>query len=361
MTMKKSIYKPGSLFIASLLLLSYSISAQELTREFSKEYKVEQGKTLDLNNKYGNIVVETSETDQVRIDVKVTLRYPNREKAERLLSYIDIRFEEDSDRISARTVIDDKFSFTGWGGDSKKFTINYNVKMPEWMDLNLTNRYGNTDLDDLDGKVKLDIKYGNLTASKIRRGNQKPLNSLTLSYGKGSIEEAGWLDATLRYSGNFSIDKSQALLVDSKYSKLYFGSVNSMVCESKYDNLNIETIHNLVLNGGYTDINIGTLIKKLVFEGAYGAFDVDRIPAGFESLKTNSRYCGIRMGIEESAAYKLDAKMSYGSLKIEEDNFKTKKRIVNNTSSETTGIMGNDESPSSDVSITSSYGSVKLY
>ena len=32
--------------------------------------------------------------------------------------------------FSAKTVIDDKFSFTGWGGDSKKFSIDYNIKMP---------------------------------------------------------------------------------------------------------------------------------------------------------------------------------------------------------------------------------------
>ena len=51
--------------------------------------------------------------------------------------------------------------------------------------------------------VNLDIKYGNLTAGKLTRGNIKPLNSLNLAYGKGTIDEAGWLDLTVRYVGSF--------------------------------------------------------------------------------------------------------------------------------------------------------------
>ena len=90
-------------------------------------------------------------------------------------------------------------SFNGWSDDSRRFTIDYDVKMPVWMDLSLVNKYGNTDLDDLYGLVDLDIKYGNLTASKLTRGNEKPLNTLNLAYGKGSIDDAGWLDATVRY------------------------------------------------------------------------------------------------------------------------------------------------------------------
>ena len=203
--MKKSVYKSGTLLLAALLL-SFTLSGQEeLSKEYHKEYKVSPSMTLDLNNRYGDIDVETSGTDQVVIDVKVTLKYPNRERAEKLLSYIDVEFNDESEGISVKTVIDDKFSFTGWSGDSRRFSIDYTVKMPEKMNLALANRYGNTMLDDLSGHVSLDIKYGNLTASKLSRGNEKPLNRISLAYGKGSIEEAGWLDGLFRYCGSFTI------------------------------------------------------------------------------------------------------------------------------------------------------------
>lgn len=360
--MKKSVYKPGILLLTALFLLSFSVAAQEeVTKEFHKEYKATQGTKLDLSNRYGDIVVQTSETDQITIDIKVTVRYPNRERAEKLLSYINVEFTEEPNLIAAKTVIDEKkFNFTGWGHESRRFSIDYNVKMPVWMDLALANRYGNTELDDLKGLVELDIKYGNLTASKFLRENEKPMNTLSLAYGKGTIEEAGWLDATIRYCGNFTVNKSQALLLDSKYSKLQLGTTSSIVGETKYDNLRIESINNLVLDAGYADINIGTLAKKLVFEGGYGSFNIDRIPSGFESLEVESRYMGVGLGIDESASYNLEAKTSYGGLKFDENNFHNKRRIIENNSSEISGVVGKNESPASTVKVTSSYGTVRL-
>lgn len=360
--MKKSVYKTGSLLCISLFLISFTLNAQnELTKEYHKEYSATKGMKLELNNRYGAIVVHTSDNDQVVIDIKVTLKFPNRDRAERLISYIDVQFSEGSDGISVKTVIDDNFNFTGWGGDSRRFSIDYDVLMPEWMDLELVNRYGKTDLDNLSGHVSLDVRYGNITANVLARGNEKPMNSVTISYGNCSIEEAGWLDATIRYSGNFSVTRSQALLIDSKYSKLRLGSVSSLVGEVKYDNLRINEISNLVLDAGYTDVNIGTLSKKLVFEGGYGGFNADIIPAGFESLEIDTRYTGVRLGIAENASYILDAETSYCSLKYDEEKLKVRRRIVENTSSEISGIVGSDDSPDSSVKVKTSYGSVKLF
>ncbi len=359
--MKKLVYKSGTLLATSIFLLSFTLSAQELTKEFHEEYTAKQGTTLDINNRYGDIVLHTSETNQVVIDVKVTVKYPNRERAEKLLSYIDVRFSQEGDVISAKTIIDEKFSFTNWGSDSRRFSIDYNIAMPVWMNLTMANRYGNIDLDNLDGLVNLNIKYGNLTAARFGRGNEKPINTIILAYGKGSIDEAGWLDANIRYCGSFILTKGKALLLDSKYSKPEIGSISSVVGETRYDNIRIGDINNLVLDAGYSDINLGTLTKKLQFEGGYGSLNVDRVPAGFETIDITSRYSGVRVGIDESASYDLEANLSYGGLKYNEDNFQNRKRIIENNSTEISGIVGKDTSPSSTVKVKASYGSIKLY
>jgi hypothetical protein len=133
-----------------------------------------------------------------------------------------------------------------------------------------------------------------------------------------------------------------------------------MVGESKYDNIKIDNINNLDLENGYTEVNIGELSKKLVYNGSYGSFSIESIPEGFESLNVETRYMGVRLGIDESASYKLDARVSYGGLKYNEDNFKNQKRIVENNSHEVSGTVGNNENPSSIVNIVASYGTVKL-
>lgn len=359
--MKKYNYKPGMLLFITLFAVSSIITAQEVTKEFHKEYAAGANTTLDVSNRYGDVVIQSWDKDQVIIDVKITIELPNREKAEKLLSYIDVQFSEEPNLIKARTVIQDNFNFSGWGSDSRRFSIDYNVKMPVKAALALANKYGNTEIDELQGLVNLDIKYGNLNAGKLTRGQIKPYSKVIIAYGKGKIEETGWLDLNVRYVGSLGITKSQALLVDSKYSKLTLGETSSVVGLSKYDNYKINKISNLVLENGYTETNIGTLTKSLSYKGSYGSFSVEQIPAGFETLDTETRYMGVRLGIENTANYHLNGKVSYGGLKYNEDNFKNQRRIIENNSSEISGIVGTVESPSSKVNIVASYGSVKLY
>jgi hypothetical protein len=356
--MEKLNYKSVALFIISFFIVSSAMYADEVTKEYHKEYTA-GSKTLDISNKYGDVIIQSWDKDQIVINVKVTVDMSNRERAQDFLDKIDVQFSEGSDVISAKTVIDDKFNFTGWG-DSKKFSIDYNIKMPVGTDLTLANKYGNTDIDELHGLMDLDIKYGNLSAGKLTRGNVKPLSTLNISYGKGTIDETGWLDLTERYVGSMDIAKSQAILLDSKYSKITLGETSSIVGQSKYDNIRIETINNLVLENGYTEVNIGELTKKLTYHGSYGSFSIDRVPAGFESLDVETHYMGVKLGIEESANYKLDAKVSYGGLKYNEDNFKNQRRIVENNSHEVSGTVGNEENPTSRVNVIASYGSVRL-
>jgi hypothetical protein len=356
--MKKSDCKSVMFFLISLFIISSTISAQEISKEFHKEYAAGT-KSLEISNRYGDVVIESWNKDQIVIDVKVKVEMPNHDKAQRLLDLIDVQFSESSDAISAKTVIDDKFNFTGWG-DSRKFSIDYNIKMPVGTNLTLSNKYGNTEIDELHNLINLDIKYGNITAGKLTRGNIKPLNKITIAYGKGTIDEVGWLDLNERYVGSMEIAKSQAILLDSKYSKLILGETSSIVGESKYDNIKIETIKNLVLENGYTEVNIGELTNKLTYNGSYGSFSIDRIPEGFESLDVETHYMGVKLGIEESASYKLDAKVSYGGLKYNEDNFKNQRRIVENNSHEVSGTVGKEDNPKSRVNVIASYGSVRL-
>jgi hypothetical protein len=359
--MEKQIFKSGLLLLFSICLASALSNAQEVSKEFHQEWTAGRNTTLDISNRYGDVIVETSDQDQITIDVKVTVELSSRDRAQKLLDYIDVQFSEDGDLLKAKTIIDDKFNFSGWGSGSKRFSIDYKVNMPSKINFTLANRYGNSELEEIKGLVKLDIKYGDLQADNLARGNEKPLNYLSLAYGKADILSAGWLDATIRYSGSFLIDKCQALLLDSKYSKIKIGDISSIVAQSKYDNLEIENINNMVLDAGYTDINVGELIKRLKFEGGYGSITVDRIPAGFELIESDSKYIGVRYGIDNNASYELDAKTSYGDLKFNESNFQNQRRIVENNSSQISGVVGQESSPSAKVRVTASYGSVKLY
>jgi hypothetical protein len=187
------------------------------------------------------------------------------------------------------------------------------------------------------------------------------LNSLVVAYGKATVDELGWAEINARYCGQFSIERATALLVDSRYSKITIGEVSSLVADAKYDGYKVTASNNVILMAGYTDIGIGTVTKKLEVETKYGNLSVEKMPAGFNSINVKAGYCAVRLGIDPAACYNLKANSSYGSVKIDDANFSPQRRIVGNTSTELEGKVGKCSSPSADVTIDASYGSVRLF
>jgi hypothetical protein len=270
---------------------------------------------------------------------------------------IEVVFSENDNTIEAKTEIDGKFSFNKVGGD-KEFSIDYVVKMPQDLNLDLTNRYGAVKIDELSGHVDLKVKYGSLTANKLSRGKVKPLNKITLAYSKGEIGDAGWAELHLRYK-SINIETAQALLINSRYAKIEIGEVSSIVMDSSYDNLTVNYLSNIVAESGFTTFVIENLKKKVDIQANYGSIVINNIEAGFESVDVRSGYCPVKLDIEEGAGYRLNIDASYASVKFDEENAEILQRIYENTSKSIEAVIGSDTG--SKVMVVTKYGSVKVF
>lgn len=349
-----------TLFAALLCTVALSASAEEVKKEFHRELVPGDNSTLTVINKFGSVVTETWDKNNIVVDVTVKIEHPSADRARKLLDMIKVEFTEEGGNLKAETIFSDDFSSINWKGSNNNFSINYVIKMPARVNFDVTNKYGNTVIDELSGRVMANIKYGDLTADKLTRGNTKPLNNIAVAYGKATVYELGWAEINIRYVGMFSVDKATALLVDSRYSKVSVKEVSSLVADSKYDGYSVGAANNIVILGGYTDLRFDKVNKKLDVETKYGNLTVNYIPAGFEKLKVEAGYCAVKLGIDPAACYRLNANSSYGSIKLDDNLFSADRRIVGNTSTEMAGKVGKCGSPSSEVTIDTSYGSVRL-
>ena len=363
--MKKYCYKTAAFFVIILLSVSSTLFAQEVTREYHKEFMPKPTTTLDINSRYGNVVIESWNRNQIVIEVKITVSNPrnNREHAEYTLNRINVEFSENDDVIKVVTRFDsDSNPIRRDLGSSynNSASINYNIKMPVNTALTLVNSYGNTTINELSELVNIDVRYGNLTIGKLTRGNENPWNNISLAYGNGNIVEARWLTLNTSYVGNFNIAKCSAVLLESKYSKLNFGEVSSIVGESRYDGIKVDNIRNLDLNSRYTNTNIRTLTNSIKLEIGYGSFSADNITSGFESIEVNTRYAAIKLGIADNANYELNGRARYGGIRYDNNKFNVMKRIQENNSLTVEGVMGRETTPSAKVKIDANYATVQL-
>jgi hypothetical protein len=349
----------GLFVLSAVFLFSSTVLGEELDKKYNKEYKVQGKELLKINNRYGDVTVESWNEMRVVIDVVVKVEHPNADKAEKLLSMIEVYFSENDNTIEARTEIDNKFTFNGWG-DDKKFSIDYVVRMPVGLDFDLANSYGEVSLEKLSGHVNIVVKYGNLFAQELSRGNTKPLNAVTLAYGKGEIVKTGWTELNLRYMGRMTVGNAQALLVNSRYSKMEIENVSSIVLDSKYDNVNIGNLSNIVAESGYTGFNIGNAEKKVDIDAGYGSVTVDNIASGFDNVNVEANYCSVKIGVEQGAAYNLKIDTHYGGLSFNEDKAEIINRIYENNSKSVEANIGGKGS-NSKISVVTKYGSVKVF
>jgi len=262
--------------------------------------------------------------------------------------------------IKAITKIDEGInSSTGIFSHRKvDFNIDYYVSVPRNLKMNLYNKYGDIDINEIHGKTNITLKYGTLKANKLLFDNSKPLSKLTVSYGNADINECNWLTSVFKYS-NAEIKEGTALVIVSAYSNINIDKCKTLVTEAKYDNYKINTISNFTTEAKYSDFKIQSLDNKLFVETEYGNFRVQSIPASFETIDIKGTYVDVNLGIQENASYIIDADVKYGEVDIPKK-ANVEKHITSYTNVSINGTVGADSNPKSNVIVKCQYGDIDL-
>ena len=113
-----------------------------------------------------------------------------------------------------------------------------------------------------------------------------------------------------------------------------------------------------MINTSYSGIKVDELSDKFELVSGYTDVKIEHMPASFESINIESKYGTIRVGLDESASYKLDGNASYGKIYFHDTGRVSK--IQENNSMTVTGTVGTDANPSAAVKVITKYGSVRL-
>ncbi|MDY0254871.1 MAG: DUF4097 family beta strand repeat-containing protein [Tenuifilaceae bacterium] len=347
--------------LVGLSVPTKTLFGKELSKSYSQEFSIEKGAELYISNRFGQVVVENWDKNSIAIDVVVKVEHPSADRAERMLSAINVTLEQVGTQVRGTTEIDERLmrsvSNFNFGTSTKELSIDYTIRMPKHVDADLRNKYGDMFIDELTGLSKIDVKYGNLKANRIVYGSNDPLSQVTLGYGNASIDEVSWMRLDVKYA-NLDIVKGQALVVLSKYSKISIEELSSLVLESKYDSYTIGNVANLVGESGYTNYRIKNLSKKLNVKSRYGDVRIETVSPGFENISFEGSYGSIYAPIPESVSYSIDGEASYGS--VSHHSPARVSRIESNNRLSVNGRVGNNENTNKSVKVKVRYGSARL-
>lgn len=343
---------------ALLLLICIGLSTQVFAsddhiKSFDGKYAVKAGDQLTIENKYGDIEIKNWEVDSVVIKATITAHTSSESKAESLFKGIEINMDQIGETIMAFTEMQKNFK-TG-----NKFSIDYEVFMPEYIQISLNNKFGDIYINTVRAKTNINLSYGNLLAEKFLYPNEKPLSSINLSYAKATINECNRTKLTLKYS-KMNIGTSETLVVVSRFSKLHLDNNISLIADSKYDAFSVMNTESVLISKGqYSDIKIDNVSRSLDLNLRYGNCKVANVASDFESINIDNQYVPSRITIAEGASYMLEAETKYCGISYPSDS-----QVIleekDNSESKIKVRVGNSDSPTSRVSVISRYGNISL-
>ncbi len=311
--MKRMSMKFSRIIIWCLLAgaVGAGVQAQTYTqsRRIVRSFPTAPETRLDVTNKYGKIQVIPWKKDSVRIEVDLFVQSNSTNKLEKLQDNIDFDFSGTKYYVIARTNFGSKYSgfFTDLKELSENFIpsknkveINYTIRMPANMAVNISNKYGDLYIDDLKGTVNINLSNGDL---KINRLDGEA--NINLNFGNGIINYYQGGRLTLSYA-DIEIKEAITLDIDTRSSKLNIDKASILNITSRRDRISVSELDNIFGDAYFTDIRISNLNEEVNFVSNYGDFRADNISREFTYINLNSEYTDISLTFSEMTEYFMD-------------------------------------------------------
>ena len=351
----------------SLILLNFSsLQAQNgsETRSFIKTVPVGKETTLEISNKYGTIQITPWKKDSAYIRAEVKAYAKDQSKISKMFDGITVNITYTKYLVRAHTEFISNINtlFESFKGMTSKIIsydshieINYYINIPEYLNLNIENKFGDVYMENNTGEFRISISNGSFKANSL--GEKSSMN-LVFCDAKINSVTSGKIDASF---SEVSVGETKDLTINSISSKYNINEAGSIQGESRRDKFFIENIESIQGDAYFTDYNLNNVGKELSITSRYGSVTADHIDKRFESININSSYSDISLSFEQGSSYNLEIRQVNAFLVLPDKNMKTEQKVLNEDKKEymISGTAGKNPG-SSKVKIDATHGNIYL-
>ncbi len=208
--MKKHTSLFNALIFALILIPAVSFAGNdddvEKKKTISRSYTVTDKDKLSIDNSFGNVVINTWDKKEIKVDIEIVARANSDDRAQEMLDEMEVHENKSDNLISFKTDIGDindnrhnKHKNADYGED-RRFYVDYKVSMPATNPLDIENQFGKITLPDYNGEVNLTSKFGGLTTGKL--GN---VDEIDVEFGTAELGPVHNGDITFKFNGKSHI------------------------------------------------------------------------------------------------------------------------------------------------------------
>jgi hypothetical protein len=197
------------------------IQAATFKKEFNKSYEVNANALLDLNSSHSNVTIEHWPNSEISIAIEVIATASTQEKAERIFNQMDIEL------TGNKSLVQIQIETGSQDGKDGKFEVKLILRVPNSTSLRLKNSFGDISLTEVNGKVVVDLLYGDLRANGIMH----PLNEIIISFGTATIHRFGGGEVRCEFGNAVITELLHDATIETYFGELFVKKITP-ACEA---------------------------------------------------------------------------------------------------------------------------------
>lgn len=389
--------------------------SKKIDKTYTWKYKVDEHVKYTFNNYDCNLIIHTWDKAEIEYRMEMNATLKTGDDAGKLDAYLEkLEFTHSAGSVefdnrfwtSKKNVMGRKTITLRKGGKLRfsEFKMKGEMWIPENCILSLKSKYSEIKMDDISGRLKLDLYndklYGGILSSPLILAAKystlefKNVKDVDADLYNTNIEtgDAGDLDFVSKYSdvrtGNagkitidayndkYSFENTGDIKFTDKYSDLnakiaghirldcYNSTVNLVSAEdvdliSKYGKYDIEGARNLNISSAYSDhFKMGTLHSLNISESKYGDYKVERLESSlllrdgysdklfvtetgdFKEVKVDGKYIDLEIALAKEFSYRFKANVKYPKFDINEEAMNVRIKIKEGSDLQMEAVKG---------------------
>lgn len=283
-------------------------------KELSKSFPVTTATSIEVVNKYGDVILEVWEKDSVYIEVEIFAEAKKEEVLQQLLELAQIDLNSHGSFIIAKTDWGKNSSF--WSkskneisrafGSDQKIQIDYKIYCPANVTLDIKNKFGDIFLPSFTGEVFIELSHGDLRSRSLSQPRD-----IKVSYGKAILDRLEKGSITLEFS-EFRSKTAKQLSVYSRSSKIYIDNAEKLDFDSKNDEIYLGTIPEINGNFHFSTCEINSLTFYADIHQSYGSLTIKDLKESFSNVKIAPRKSDVVIYTDEMMSYDFSVYLKNG-------------------------------------------------
>jgi len=297
------------LLILPFILIANDIDEGKYSKQktIKKAYFVNPDAGIDIKNSYGNVTISTWNEDKIELDIVIKVSGDSESWVDKRLDDINVDIEALKSMVKAET----KIANSGNGGRNNSIEINYTIKIPKNGNTKVNNNYGSIITSDLFANSNLTCKYGRIELAKLNGLS----NIIRIDYcSKSTIESVKNATIDADYSG-LTINEYGKINLSADYTNINFINGSDLKYECNYGKLNFGKINNLDGNGDYLSVKVDDIQNSLKIDTKYSKITVGVLDSKFNNFSIASEYTTIDVNYDAQASFDFNVTTKYANFK----------------------------------------------